>query len=297
MAISPKLVQELREKTGVGMMDCKRALEEAGGSMDEAVTILRKKGMATAEKKATRAASDGLVAAVISADRKAGALVEVNCETDFVAKTDDFQGLSRHLAQVVLDKSPAETESLLTLPDPAEPGHSVKDAIVAKVAKLGENIQLRRFVRYAGMGNAVSSYIHAGGKIGILLEASVGEGDPARPEVQELLKELCMQVAAAAPRFVSRTEVTPEVLASEREIYRAQVIAQGKPEAIVDKIVEGKMNKYYEENCLLEQPFIKDTSVRVQDHVASAAGKSTKVLRFSRFVLGEGLKESSSCGA
>lgn len=294
MAISPKMVQELREKTGVGMMDCKRALEESGGSMDEAVTILRKKGIATAEKKSTRAASDGLVAAMISADGKAGALVEVNCETDFVAKTDDFQGLVKALVQSVLDKNPADEAALLALTSPADPAHSLKDAVVATVAKLGENIQLRRFMRYEGQGNAVAFYIHAGGKIGILLEA-MAEGDgAARPEVQELLKDLCMQVAASAPRFVSRGEVTDDVLQGEREIYKAQVLAQGKPANIVDKIVDGKMNKFYEENCLMEQPFIKDTAVRVQDHVAKVAGKTLKVARFSRYVLGEGLK-SSAC--
>jgi elongation factor Ts len=295
MAITPKMVQDLREKTGVGMMDCKRALEEAGGNLDEAVTVLRKKGIATAAKKSTRAASDGLVAAAISADGKAGALVEVNCETDFVAKTDDFQALVKGLTQAVLDKNPGDEAALLALPSPTAPAHALKDAVVATVAKLGENIQLRRFVRYEGQGNAVASYIHAGGKIGILLEALV-EGDGAgKPEVQDLLKDLCMQVAASAPRFVGRTEVTEEVLQAEREIYKAQVLAQGKPESIVDKIVDGKMNKFYEENCLLEQPFIKDTNVKVQAHVAQVAGKTLKVMRFSRYVLGEGLK-SSACG-
>jgi|WetSurMetagenome_2_1015567.scaffolds.fasta_scaffold08782_5 elongation factor Ts len=292
MAITPKAVQELREKTGVGMMDCKRALEEAGGDMEEAVKILRKKGMATAEKKSMRAASDGLIVAFVTADGHTGALLEINCETDFVAKTDDFQGLAAALCAQVAEKAPADEAALLEQPCISEPSTKVKDLIVAKVAKLGENIQLRRFIRYHGDAAFASSYIHAGGKIGVLMEC---EAPDATEEVKAVAKDLCMQVAAAAPKFVSRQEVTPEVLESEKEIYRAQVLAQGKPANIVDKIVEGKMNKYYEEACLLEQAFIKDTAVSVQKHI-DAAAKGLKVVRFTRYVLGEGLK-SSACDA
>lgn len=292
MAISPKAVQELREKTGVGMMDCKRALEEAGGSMDEAVKVLRKKGIATAEKKSMRAASDGLISAAVTPDGHAGALLEVNCETDFVAKTDDFQGLAADLCAQVAEKAPSDEAALLDQPYAKDAAHKVKDVIVAKVAKLGENIQLRRFVRYHGEGAHMASYIHAGGKIGVLMQY---EAPADTEEIRAVAKDLCMQVAAAAPKFVSRQEVTPEVLESEREIYRAQVLAQGKPAAIVDKIVEGKMNKFYEEACLLEQAFIKDTTVSVQKHL-DAAAKGLKPVRFTRYVLGEGLK-SSACDA
>jgi elongation factor Ts len=290
MAINPKVVQELREKTGVGMMDCKRALEEASGDMEEAVKILRKKGIATAAKKSTRAASDGLVGACIGADAKLGSLIEINCETDFVAKTDDFQGLVAVLAKLVSEKAPADVDALMLLS--AEGGQTVKDLMVAKVAKLGENIQFRRFERYDG--DLVASYIHAGGKIGVLMELSCASPESAASEaVKELAKDLCMQVAASAPRFVSRGHVSADVLESEREIYKAQVIASGKPESIADKIVDGKMNKFYEENCLLEQPFIRDTAQKVQDTIKARAGKGIEVKRFARYVLGEGLKSEA----
>ncbi len=292
MAITAKMVQDLREKTGVGMMDCKRALEESNGNMDEAVTVLRKKGIATAQKKSVRAASDGLVASLASRDGKSGVLLEVNCETDFVAKTDDFKVLVTELCGVALAKAPASNDEMLALSYGKDGAATVKDLMVAKVAKLGENVQLRRFVRYSG--DLVASYIHAGGKIGVLLEIACDGALAAKSEAREVAKELCMQVAAAQPRFVRREEATPEVLQKEREIYRAQVIAQGKPEAIADKIVEGKMNKFYEESCLLEQPFIKDQAVKVNKHVESLVGKSFTVKRFDRFVLGEGLA-SSSC--
>ncbi|MEW6757754.1 MAG: translation elongation factor Ts [Acidobacteriota bacterium] len=290
MAITSKMVQELREKTGVGMMDCKRALEEAGGDMEEAVKVLRKKGMATAEKKSARAASEGRVTSYVAPGSKVGALVEINCETDFVANTDDFLELSSSLSRQVAENAPAGPEALLDQPYILDGASKVRDAIVGKVAKLGENIQFRRFVRYEG--DRVATYIHAGGKIGVLMQLALEDG---ASDTEEAAKDLCMQVAASAPRFVSRQEVTASVLDGEREIYRSQVLAQGKPESIVDKIVDGKMNKFYEENCLLEQAFIKDTAVRVQDYLKSKTGGKMKVVRFERFVLGEGLKPSA-CG-
>jgi elongation factor Ts len=289
--ITAKMVQELREKTGVGMMDCKRALAESNGDMEEAVTLLRKKGIATAQKKSARAASEGTIAAFVREDGKAGVVLEVNCETDFVAKTDDFKALVAELGVLSLEKAPSDPEALLALPYGKENLATVKDLVVAKIAKLGENLQVRRLLRFEG--EPVSSYIHAGGKIGVLMELRSGAA-AGKPEIAELGKELCMQVAAAMPRFVRREEVTPEVLEKERDIYRAQVLAQGKPANIVDKIVDGKMNKFYEENCLLEQGFIKDPAIRVQKHIESVAGDAVTVVRFQRFVLGEGL-ESSSC--
>ncbi len=295
MAITAKAIQELREKTGVGMMDCKRALQEADGDMEEAVKVLRKKGMATAQKKSVRAASEGLIQSFIGAEGKTGALVEVNCETDFVARTDDFIKLVDDLSKQACDAAPADEAAFLAQPFAAQPSVSVKDAIVEKVAKLGENIQFRRLVRFEG--DLVASYIHAGGKIGVLMQLGCASPADASDEaVSEAVKDLCMQVAASAPRFVSRDEVTDEVLQSEREIYRDQVIAQGKPANIVDKIVDGKMNKFYEENCLLEQPFVKDPAKKVQAYLGEKAGDRLTVVRFARFVLGEGLP-SSSCGA
>jgi elongation factor Ts len=290
MAISPKIIQELREKTGVGMMDCKRALEEAGGDMEEAVKVLRKKGIATAEKKSVRAASEGLVKAFIAEDGRTGSLIEVNCETDFVARTDAFVALVENLSRQVAETAPVTVDAMLPAPYGGDPALTVKDAVIQTVAKLGENIQFSRFVRFEG--DLVGSYIHAGGKIGVMMQCAASDIDD---DVREVLKELCMQVAAAAPRFVSRDEVTPEVLQSERDIYRTQVLSQGKPENIVDKIVDGKMNKYYEENCLLEQGFIKDPSVKVAAHIKAKVGDRLKPGRFVRFVLGENMA-SSSCG-
>jgi elongation factor Ts len=288
MAISPKMVQELRETTGVGMMECKRALEEANGDKDEAIKILRKKGIATAAKKSNRAASDGIVVAHIDADGRAGFLLEVNCETDFVTKTDDFKELVKALTERAAQTRAADADALLAMPG-LEPGQTVKDSLVAKIAKIGENLQARRLSRLEGQGNLVTSYIHAGGKIGVLLEAQASLLDDAAHTVA---KDLCMQVAASQPRFVRREEVTPEILDGEKEIYRAQVAAQGKPANIVDKIVEGKMNKYYEENCLLEQPFIKDPGQTVQAYI-KATSPGLDVKRFLRFLLGEGVVKAS----
>lgn len=284
MAISPKMVQELRETTGVGMMECKRALEEANGDKEEAIKILRKKGMATAAKKSARATADGVVVAHIADGEKSGFLLEVNCETDFVTKTDDFKALVDALVKQASEKGPADVDALLALPG-LEPGQSLKESLVAKIAKIGENMQVRRLGRLEGQGNLVSSYIHAGGKIGVLLEAQCAAVDDASRTVA---KDLCMQVAAAQPRFVRREEVTTDVLEGEKEIYRAQVAAQGKPANIIDKIVEGKMNKYYEEYCLLEQAFVKDPNSTVQAYIKSAA-PGMEVKRFLRFVLGEGV--------
>lgn len=283
MALTPKMVQELREETGVGMMECKRALEEANGDKAEAVKILRKKGMATAAKKSTRATADGVVVAHIDAGGASGFLMEVNCETDFVTKTDDFKELVGELVSRAAESKVADAEALMALPSSS--GQPLKEMLVAKIAKIGENMQVRRLSRLEGQGNLVASYIHAGGKIGVLLEAKVDRADEA---AQATAKDLCMQVAAAQPRFVRREEVTAEVLDGEKEIYRAQVLAQGKPANIVDKIVEGKMNKFYEEYCLLEQPFVKDQGTPVQNHL-KAACPGMDVKRFLRFVLGEGV--------
>lgn len=298
MAISPKMVQELRAKTGVGMMDCKHALEEAGGEMDKAVKILRTKGMATAEKKSARPASEGLVEAKITGDKRSGAIIELNCETDFVAKTDDFQGLVEDLAAQALESQAKDAAALLEEPFQKDSAHKVSEVIVAKVAKLGENIQFRRFTRFEG--DHVGAYIHAGGKIGVLIEFECESGDVAGSDAfEQLVKDMAMQVAASAPRFVRKEEVTDEILAREKEIYLEQAIASGKPENIAEKIVFGKMNKFYEENCLLDQAFIKDTGKKVKDVVAevvSQLGSKVDVKRFARYVLGEGLP-SSACGA
>ncbi len=293
MAISPKTIKELREKTGAGMMDCKRALVKADGNMEEAIRILRKKGIATARKKSVRAASEGLIHTVIGDGATKGALVEVNCETDFVARTDDFISFVDDLAKQVMNDAPAGEDDFLSSPSAGDPSHPVKEIIIQKVVRLGENLRFRRFTRFEG--DLVGSYIHAGGKIGVLMElACESPDDASAPEVLEVVKDLCMQVAASAPRFVYRDEVTEEILNNEREIYRGQVLAQGKPEQIVEKIVTGKTNKFFGENCLFEQAFVKEPAIKVSDYIQKKVKARIKVLRFARYVLGEGLP-SSEC--
>jgi elongation factor Ts len=285
MAITSKMVQELREKTGVGMMDCKRALEESKGDLEEAVKLLRKKGMAVAEKRADKAAKEGKIVSSISADGKRGVIFELNCETDFVAKTDDFAALLNEIGAQLIDSRAKTADEFIEEPLKGDPSQKIKDRILAVIGKLGENIQLKRFKKMEG--DYVGTYIHAGGKIGVLLEAKV---DPVDDAVRELSKELCMQVAAASPKFVSRDVVSKEALDEEREIYKAQVIAQGKPENIIEKIVEGKINKYYEEACLIEQGFIKDPTIKVSAHIASSVQVPYAVKGFVKFALGEETK-------
>ncbi|MCX7830858.1 MAG: translation elongation factor Ts [Acidobacteria bacterium] len=282
--ITSKMVQELREKTGVGMMDCKRALEEAKGDMEEAIKLLRKKGMATAEKRAEKSANEGQVASFISDDMKKGVIVELNCETDFVAKTDDFKNLLNEIGNKILSSSVKTVEEALEEKSLSDPTQKIKDRILGVIGKIGENIQLKRFEKLEG--DFVSTYIHAGGKVGVILSTKVQKIDD---KVKELCKDLCMQVVASSPRFVAPKNVSQEVIDSEKEIYREQILAQGKPANIVDKIVEGKMAKFYEEVCLLEQPFIKDSTgkTKVSKHISSTISEPFEVLEFKRFQVGE----------
>ncbi len=292
MQISPEMVRELREKTGAGMMDCKKALAEAGGSMEQAIDNLRKKGLAAAAKKASRIASEGAVAAHV--DGGAGALVEINCETDFVAKTEDFQEVVREVAALVHARAPRDVEAALALP--AGEG-TLSDRLTGKVAKIGEKISFRRFVRYAvpaGARGAVVPYIHAGGKIGVLVELHGDGADNA--EFVALGKDLAMQVAAANPAYVTREDVPADVIAREKAIYRDQALAAGKPEKILDKIAEGKLEKFYGDFCLVEQAFIKDPDRKVKDLLKGASAKfgaEVRVTGFARFQVGEGLERRS----
>lgn len=291
MQITSEMVRELRDKTGAGMMDCKKALAEAGGSMEGAVDVLRKRGLAAAARKAARVASEGLVACLV--EGRAAALVEINCETDFVAKTDEFQALAREVAGHVLERDPAGVEQALD--QPAGDEGTLADLLAARVAKVGEKISLRRFARFAvpeGVEGLVASYVHAGGKIGVLVEL---HGRPASdPEAASLGKDLAMQVAAANPSWVSRDDVPAEVIARERSVYREQALAARKPEKIVDRIAEGKIEKFYEDTCLLDQPFIRDPDRRVKDLLAGAerkAGAKVRIARFVRFQVGEGMEK------
>lgn len=268
------------------MLDCKKALQETGGDMEKAVDFLRTKGLAAAAKKAGRAATEGLVAAVIAADGKSGALVEVNSETDFVAKNDKFQAFVADVAGQVLAGAPADLDALMAQDSVKEPGKSVQTTLNEAIAVIGENLQIRRFARFASNG-LTGFYIHAGGKIGVLVELT-GTGDLA-----PLAKDIAMHIAAAAPQNVRREEVPADVLEREKDIYRAKARETGKPENIIEKIIEGQVNKFYGEICLLEQNFVKDPDKSIQQ-ILKAAGPDVTVTRFARFVLGEGLEKKES---
>lgn len=285
-------VKELRERTGAGMMECKSALTEANGDLDEAVKILRKKGLAAASKKAGRIASEGLVQ--VRVEGSAGAVVEVNCETDFVAQNRDFQELVDGIAGLVLENHPSSVDEVqaMSWPGHAE-GHTVAEVISTRIATIGENIALRRFERYeVDEGGVLGSYVHGNGRIGVLVELNVEGGAPERWE--QLAREVAMHIAAAEPRFTRREEVTGEDLEAEREIAREQALKSGKPENVIEKIVSGKMEKFYAGTVLLEQPYIRDDKQSVQQVVsqrAKEANGKAEVIRFTRFKLGEGIEK------
>jgi elongation factor Ts len=288
MNITAQQVKDLREKTSAPMMDCKNALTEAQGDMAAAEVILRKRGIATAQKKAGRTAQEGLVAAVVRPDATLGALLEINCESDFVARTDAFQGLLRNLTEQVAAQDPADLDALLKSPYGSS-GHSVQEAVGEAVGKLGENIVVRRFVRYARTGEGwMGSYVHHG-KIGVLVEAASDQ--PATEALKDALKDVAMHVAASDPRVIHRDHVDPALLATERDIQAARARTEGKPEKILEKIVEGRLSKFYEEICLLEQPFIRETNMSVQQWLTSRHAEIGKVTvtRFARFKVGEGV--------
>lgn len=285
MAISAAEVKKLRDQTGAGMMDCKAALEEANGNFDEANTILRKKGLASAAKKAGRATSEGLIGNEVSADHSVGVLVEVNCESDFVARTDDFQGLIKNIIAEI--NKAGEAASAAWLQDPAGPVHPL---VAGAIAKLGENMAVPRFVRYAGQGY-VGQYIHLGGKIGVQVEFSgVTAEVAAKDEFVALVKEIAMQIAAASPSYASRTEVPADILEKEKAIYRGQMEDSGKPANVVDKIVEGKLGSFYAQVVLVDQPSIRDPKLSVSQVITAAnksLGATLGVTRFARLKVGE----------
>jgi elongation factor Ts len=298
--ISAALVKDLREKTGAGMMDCKKALTETSGDLDAAIELLRKKGLAAAAKKASRIASEGSIGSFVAPGGRVGGLVEVNCETDFVARNEEFQALVKDVARQVVEKTTAESGAGADLADQpfvGDAGMTVSEAVNAKVAKIGEKLDIRRFVRYQADGNGlVGSYIHLGGKIGVLVELSSDKDLSQSAEAQELARELAMQVAASSPQFTRRDEVPAEQTESERRILAEAEDIKSKPEQVRGKIVEGRINKYFEQVCLLEQAFIKDPGKSVTDVIkerASKLGATMTVRRFARFVLGEGLEKKS----
>jgi elongation factor Ts len=291
MEITPKQVAELRAETGVGMMDCKRALVEAGGDFEEAKKILRKKGLAAAARKADRVASEGLVVARVMP--KAAVLLEVNCETDFVARTSDFREFAEGLAeQIAAHDAVGETragapEDVVGLPATDRTTETVADVVSHLVAKLGENVAIRRFARLVPRpGERFASYVHGNGRIGVLVGIRGGDFD--------LGKDLAMHVAASDPRFAARSEVTPEMLETEREIARAQAAQAGKPANVVERIADGKVEKFYQEAVLTEQAFVKDPEKTVGQVVVERGGKEALDLRFLRFKLGEATTRSEA---
>jgi elongation factor Ts len=293
--INPALVKTLREKTNAGMMDCKRALTEAGGDLDKAEALLRTKGIASAGKKASRHAKEGSVVSFIQPFGKIGVLVEINCETDFVAKNDIF---TKFLKEITEEIAASKSDSVADLLESAQSnGILFKDAIATTIASLGENIVVRRFERYSVAGEGiVASYIHLQGKVGVLVEISCGSEATAKNEgFRDFVKDITLQIAAAHPIVISRDQVDATLVASEREIYKAQMA--GKPENIVEKIVDGKMDKFYSGTCLLEQACIKNPDLTVKELLAAKEKElSDKITvnRFVRYALGEESGEAPS---
>ena len=288
MSITAAMVSELRKKTGAGMMDCKKALTETAGNVEEAVDFLRKKGLSAAAKKSGRVASEGAVAAAASGT--VGALVEINAETDFVAKNEAFQAFVAVVRDLILANDVADVEALKALDYP-ETGRTVADELTHQIATIGENMGIRRLARVDAGKGVVTSYIHGNGKIGVLVELQTESTDE---KVAALGKQLAMHVAAAAPQYLDRDSVPADVVEKEKEIMRVKAIESGKPENIVEKIILGQINKYFGEVCLLEQAFVIDPDQKVGKLVAALAkelGTEIKLNSYARFQLGEGIEK------
>ena len=277
--VTASLVKELREKTGAGMMDCKKVLTETDGDMEKAIELLRERGIAKAAKKSGRVAAEGLVEAYISEDGKVGAIVEVNSETDFVAKNEEFKTFVMNVAKQVVEKNPKDVEELLNQEATFEAGKTVNEALVGKIATIGENLSIRRFARFESNG-LLESYIHGDGKIAVLIDMAKGD--------KEVAKDLCMQIAAARPEYLNEQSVPAERVEKEKEILKVQTMNEGKPEAIAEKIVQGRIRKFFEEICLLDQIFVKDSNMKVSELLKQ---KDAEVVEFARFEKGEGIEK------
>ncbi len=278
MAFTAKDVMALREKTGAGVMDCKKALTDADGDMAKAADLLRERGIAKAEKKASRIAAEGIVACYI--EGKVGVLVELNCESDFVAKNPQFSEIANEVSKVIVKENPADVEALLGC---ACVGGTVEEYLKSKIAIIGEKIAVRRFVRYETAG-FMESYIHLGGKLGVMLDMN-GE---STAEAKEIAHDVTLQIAFTKPAYLTKDEVSADTLEREKAVLKQQAMNEGKPEAIAEKMVMGRIKKFYEENCLLEQAFIKDDSKKVSDLL-----KGVSINKFAFFVMGEGLEKKS----
>jgi elongation factor Ts len=272
-------VMELRKKTGAGMMECKKVLAETDGDEARAIELLQERGVMKAAKKADRIAAEGLVATYISDDKKIGAIVEVNSETDFVGKNEEFRAFVADVVKQVALNNPADVEALLAEKSIADDTKTVSEVLTSKIAKIGENLSIRRFERFETEGTLVS-YIHGEGKIGVLADFDGAD--------EELGKDICMQVAAVRPEYVNEEDVPADRVEKEKEILKAQVINEGRPENVAEKIVAGRLGKFYEQICLVDQAFVKDPNQKVKDLLKS---KNASVKRFARFEKGEGLEK------
>ena len=291
MKITASLVKELREKSGAGMMDCKKALQETGGEIDKAIDYLREKALSKASKKVDRVAAEGLTFALISDDGKKGAVVEVNSETDFVAKNKEFRDFVATVAKTALDSEPENIEMLKE--SKLEDGKTLQEALTAKIAKIGENMSIRRFAVKKVKEGKVVSYIHGDGKISAIAAL---ESDADSETLEVLGKDIAMQVAAMNPKYISTDDVDTEFISHEKEILISQALNEGKPKNIVEKMVQGRLKKELKEVCLLEQAFIKDSDISVKKYIentAAKSGKSIKVTGIQRFEVGEGIEKKS----
>ena len=278
--VSAAMVKELREKTGAGMMDCKKVLTEADGDMEKAAELLRERGIAKAAKKSDRIAAEGLVLGYVAEDKKVGAVVEVNSETDFVAQNAEFRDFVESVAKQVAMKNPADVDSLLEQESIEVSGKKVSEVLIDKVAKIGEKLSIRRFTRFETTDGLIEKYIHGDGKIAVLV--NMKNADSA------LAKDICMQIAAAKPEFLNKEDVPQARLDKEMEILKIQAMNEGKPEAIAEKIVQGRIGKFYSEICLVEQEFVKDPDMKVKDLLKS---KNAEILAFARLETGEGIEK------
>ena len=278
--ITAQQVKELREKTGAGMMDCKKVLTETDGDMEKATELLRERGITKAAKKSSRIAAEGLVDSYVSEDGKVGAVVEINAETDFVAQNTDFKQFVKDVVKQIALNNPKDVEELLAQPSIAEEGKTVQEALTNKIATIGENMTIRRFARYESANGLVASYIHGEGKIGVLVEMENAD--------IELAKDVCMQIAAAKPEYLSREDVPQERVDKEIEILKIQAMNEGKPETIAEKMVQGRIGKFYSDICLVDQEFVKNPDMKISELLKQ---KGAKVVAFARLERGEGIEK------
>lgn len=290
MSFTAKDVKELREKTGCGMMDCKKALTSSNGDMAAAIDFLREKGLAAATKKSSRVAAEGLAMAYTNDEGTVGVAIEVNSETDFVAKNTDFQSFVKLCGETVIEKNPQSVEELLRLK--TEDGKTIEEVLQEKILTIGENIKIRRFKRFEGV---VAGYVHAAGKIGVLVDFDVENKDVTKTDTfKSFAKDVAMQIAAINPLYLVPEEIPADVIAHERKILKEQIVGDGKPENIAEKIVEGRIGKYYKEVCLMNQAFVKDGNLNIEQYtqnISKELGTNIKIISFVRFEKGEGIEK------